>query len=258
MNNYTLFIFEGVKTEKNIASSMIKHFMIDTGHTPLLASYGHCIYQLYSELKNNDGKSIFGILCDQLRKRSTLQDDEETVLSLEETDLDAISDIYLLFDYDPHNGNASDIKLNEMLALFDDSMDNGLLCISYPMVEALRHQPAEDSIALTHPTSDLTGYKGYLNQKDSEGNFLHLAAQYHNWGLYEHRHWSELTRANLRRANHLVHGMQDLPADQLSQADIFAAQQQRHLPGHIRVLSAFPLMLHNYYGTALYDKLTSQ
>ncbi len=254
MSNYTLFIFEGLKTEQNIAENLAKYFVSDTSNTLLLASYGQSIYHLYAALSKDDGLDLLGLVCEQLRKRPKPQHDDATILTLEGRD--AVTDIYLFFDYDPHITNASDHKLDDMLALFDDSMDNGQLCISYPMVEALRHLPAGDTFDLTHPTNDLRNYKSWLNQKDSSGNFCHLEACFHNWGLYERAHWSEIIRVNLYRANSLVNDHAVLPDNQISQTDIFIAQQNKHLPNAVRVLSAFPLMLHNYYGTKLNEKLT--
>ena len=252
METCTLFIFEGLKTERNIANNLAQFFIADDS-TLIRASYGQNIYKLYADLAADDGLDLLGLLCEQLRKRSRKQDDDQAILELEGAD--AITDIYLFFDYDPHCTNADDSKLTEMLTLFCDSQDQGLLCISYPMVEAVRHHPGEGAIALTCSTKALRDYKGVLKQTDDNGVHLHTDSRFYNWGAYALEHWRELSHTHLARGNDLVNDTPVLPDDQLEPSAIFQAQQHKHLPEQIRVLSAFPLMLHNYYGNRLYEKL---
>ena len=51
----------------------------------------------------------------------------------------AFSDIYLVFDYERQDSNFSDIGLEHMMSFFNNSTENGLLFINYPMVESFYH-----------------------------------------------------------------------------------------------------------------------
>ena len=48
---------------------------------------------------------------------------------------------------------ADDSKIKEMLQFFDNETENGMLYISYPMVEAIRHYKDMNSFRWTCSTS---------------------------------------------------------------------------------------------------------
>lgn len=89
------------------------------------------IYQLYKVLKEEEPDFD---LVELLKERN-----KENAELLREYNRDSFAYIYLFFDYDAHSTLASDDKIEEMLDFFDNETENGLLYISYPMLEAIRH-----------------------------------------------------------------------------------------------------------------------
>lgn len=249
MNNYVLCIFEGRKTEQNIANNMCHYLLNNDDRIILRASYGFNIYKLFEETSKDDYLDTYEIITEQLKKRgSELSVEENNVLNISEQS--KISDIYLFFDYDAHCTNANNEKLHSMLNFFDNPQDRGLLCISYPMVEAIRHQHSADYQEVLHSIEKLKEYKSWLNKSTL------LEKRYFNWGLYDLSIWSEIIRQHLARVNFLVNNVLILPESQIEQHLIFKHQCEKHIPNSkIAVISAFPLMLFDYYGMRLFDHI---
>lgn len=79
-----------------------------------------------------------------------------------------VAEIYLFFDYDPHqdnvpsDGSPADGIVESMLEAFDNETENGKLYISYPMVEALYDYRADRCQAFSNcfvSLSEIGGYK---------------------------------------------------------------------------------------------------
>ncbi len=62
-------------------------------------------------------------------------------------------DIFLIFDYERQDHNFDETLIKEMLSFWNESSENGLLYINYPMVEAYKH--------LKKPLPDI----GFLSKK---------------------------------------------------------------------------------------------
>ena len=75
--------------------------------------------------------------------------------------------------------------------------------------------------------------------------------------LYTKDTWKQLIEINLVRASNLVLKTVRPPQQSIEQIDIFTNQKTQHISLHQRilVLSAFPLMLHEYYSVNLWQKL---
>ena len=130
-----LFVFEGTRREPDIFRTL-EYLFFPKGQT-IVCSFGNNIYELYRQLKALDGGGdIVSIL------REKYKDNPESPFSPEIKSSD-FSEIYLFFDYDFQNSNLSLEQMNqqisEMLDLFNDETDNGLLYINYPMLEAIRY-----------------------------------------------------------------------------------------------------------------------
>lgn len=95
------------------------------------------IYMLWKQLKDDDMETD---LIEIVRESS-----QDSARKLENLKRDDFSEVYLLFDFDPHQDNlgfsdGTDFAsvLRNMLETFDNETDTGKLYISYPMIEALR------------------------------------------------------------------------------------------------------------------------
>ncbi|MCE2570273.1 hypothetical protein [Motilimonas eburnea] len=256
MSSYVLCIFEGKKAEPNITHSLCNCILNSEDKVILRASYGFNIYKLYAELKKDPYLDTYELIAEELKKRRVaenrqgkeLNEDELAVINIDDSTL--ISDIYLIFDYDAHCTNANDEKLTEMLEKFSDAQDEGLLLVSYPMVEAIKHQQGAKYQEEVYPISGFANYKSWTN------TYSLLDKRYQNWGAYDFDIWKEIIEHHLARANYLLNEQLSLPVSQLESRDIFMQQLEKHIPdGNVAVVSSFPLMLFDFYGDRLQSRL---
>lgn len=110
------------KNVKNIAEKMLSL----TEENYEIISNDTVIYELFEDLRDDPDLSLVGYL--KAKDKITLNPGE---LSKE-----AFSQIYLIFDFDPHYEKYSDDDIREMLQFFDNETENGKLYINYPMFEA--------------------------------------------------------------------------------------------------------------------------
>lgn len=247
----TLFIFEGAKTEDKLVEKLERNFLGD--RHAIKCVFDAEIYQLYRAIRDESG--LIDIV--SLLKERTAENAE----ILKDYNRDSFAYIYLFFDYDAHSTLADDEKITEMLSFFNDETDKGMLYISYPMVEAIRHyKDMENFKSLTVkckrkncPYTDECLDKGDCLK---EPHYKQIAAtdskpQLSNVNSYTKAVWQELITAHLCKANYLLNDMFTLPTSLISQEDIFSKQLEKHI-GHrcpkVAVLSAFPLYVLDYFG----------
>lgn len=248
----TLFIFEGARTEDKFVEKLECNFLGD--RHAIKCVFDAEIYQLYRAIKEEKG---FFIDIVSLLKERTAKNAE----ILKDYNRDSFAYIYLFFDYDAHSTLADDDKIKEMLSFFNDETDEGMLYISYPMVEAIRHfKDLESFKSLTVKCKRKNcPYKDECNDKDEclkEPHYKHISAtdsksQLSNINSYTKIVWQELITAHLRKANYLVNETFDLPTSLISQETIFLRQLEKHICHkcpEVTVLSAFPLYVLDYFG----------
>ncbi len=253
----TLFVFEGAKTEDNFVRSLKQHFL-DTGHA-IECVYGAEIYQLYENIKED------GLFHDIV---TLLQDRVDNKQVLKSHPRDSFAEVYLFFDYDAHATKADDDKIRKMLSFFDNETENGMLYISYPMVEALRHYTDRESfkeLTVKCKRGNCPNLNACADKETclKEPHYKQIVTetsdpQLSNINKYTHSTWKELITAHLCKMNYLVHGTFDFPKNRCSQKDIFSKQKEKHIDyrcPHVVVLSAFPIYVLDYYGC---EKLLTQ
>lgn len=130
-----LFVYEGNSAEPKYVDKLEKNFLGE--RIAIKCVYDAEIYQLYRQMKDDD----FAIDIVSILKERSHQNAE----ILKDYNRDSFAYIYLFFDYDGHSTMADDSKIREMLQFFDNETENGMLYISYPMVEAIRHYKELDS-----------------------------------------------------------------------------------------------------------------
>ena len=234
--NTILFIFEGERTERLLLQSFQRFYFQENGRSLITATYNTTIYSLYRELKNDEFLDIVEIL----RERT-----DNNRAALEGIGREDISEIYLFFDHDGHANNANDEKLQQLLQHFDEETDQGKLYISYPMVEAIKH--LSDGVnfqSVTATIADNQRYKGLVSNVCSV-DFRHLHE-------LEQVHWHRINKEHCMKAWDLIHDAFIWPEALVSQQDIFNMQLEKHIEpqASVAVLSAFPLLLLDYYGVS--------
>lgn len=248
----TLFIFEGARTENKFVEKLEVNFL-EKIHA-IKCVYDAEIYQLYRAIKKED-KFFFDVV-DMLKERSI-----ENAEILKDYNRNSFAYIYLFFDYDAHSTLADDNKISEMLSYFNDETDNGMLYISYPMVEAIRHFKNMESfkdLTVKCKRRNCPYIDSCTKQIDcqKEPHYKQLAAidskpQLSNLNSYTAFIWKELITAHLSKANYLVNNVFSLPSYLIDQRTIFAKQLEKHINKvcpEVAVLSAFPLYVLDYYG----------
>ncbi len=247
----SLFIFEGAKSEGKFVKTLEKYFL-DQG-IAVKSIYDAEVYQLYKQLKADD----FALdIVNLLKERK-----KENRKSLKGYNRKSFAYIYLFFDYDAHSTLADDKKLVEMLSFFDNETENGMLYVSYPMVEALRHYKGlEDFRHLTVkckrgncPNITICQTKEECQQEPHYKDFSanDCWPQLTQVNKYDFSIWKELIIAHLYKMNDLVNDSFSFPTSISSQLLIFTKQMKKYISQqcpHVAVLSAFPLFVLDYYG----------
>ncbi|WP_303325782.1 hypothetical protein [Turicimonas muris] len=98
---------------------------------------------------------------------------------------DDFSDIFLVFDLDPHTGDFNPDSVQKLMSHFRDSSDFGKLYINYPMVESFYHVPPEVlekgniyGQPIHFVVRDLTGYKERVSQEGFRYSTGHTQENY--------------------------------------------------------------------------------
>ena len=256
-NELQLFVFEGSRAESKYVEQLERNFL--GKRISVKCVYDAEIYQLYKSLKKEE---LDFDMVELLKERS-----EENAELLKDYTRDSFAYIYLFFDYDAHSTLADDSKIEEMLEFFDNETENGLLYISYPMVEAIRHYKDLDSF------KELTVKCKRANcaYKDSCEDVEACLAEPHykqfsasdcrqdlcNINKYTNDVWQELIFAHVAKMNFLVNDVFAYPEKTELQSDIFYKQLEKHVNHKcpmVAVLSAFPIYVLDYFGVETLKK----
>lgn len=256
-NELHLFVFEGVRAESKYVDMLEQHFL--GKRISVKCVYDAEIYQLYKVLKEEEPDFD---LVELLKERN-----KENAELLRDYTRDSFAYIYLFFDYDAHSTLADDDKIVEMLNFFNNETENGLLYISYPMLEAIRHYKDMQSFKeLTVKCKRANcPYKEECDEVETclkEPHYKKVSAsecqpQLTNINKYTKEVWQELIRAHISKMNYLVHDVFDLPIQIELQSVIFSKQLEKHINHkcpEVAVLSAFPIYVLDYYGVETLKK----
>ncbi len=257
-----LFVFEGGSAEPLYERKLEQNFM--GSRISIKAIYDAEIYQLYEQLKREDfALDIVNLLKERNQRNAKI---------LKGFNRDSFAYIYLFFDYDAHATKANDEKIIEMLNYFNNETENGMLYISYPMVEAIRHYKDMESFKeLTvkckrsncpyiDACTDVASCK-------KEPHYKRLVAmdcrkQLTNINGFSKEVWQELIRAHVSKMNYIVNNKFEMPDKSESQEVIFEKQLTKHIRHkcpEVAVLSAFPIYVLDYYGAeGLKNKLNEK
>lgn len=106
------------------------------------------------------------------------ESNEQSKKALKGLSREDFSEVYLLFDYDPHQRNTerdlTEDIVQQMLESFDNETENGKLYISYPMIEALRDftdSTCGNGNDCYVPITQLTNYKHKTAEKSAAPHF---------------------------------------------------------------------------------------
>lgn len=252
-----LFVFEGAKREINLFKTL-EELYFQNEDERIICSFGNNIYSLYKRLFET-GEDVISVL------KSQLSDSDEDIWG--ELKVSDFSQVFLFFDYDCHDSNASDDKLKKMLDFFDNETENGKLYISYPMIEAIRYTkelPDKNFYSYTVPISNCRDFKDIANDFSFYKNLDLIAfrtmkksgiaiAHIPNEQKLEaiKQNWLLLYKQHLAKANYICMGKNEMPQNKIdvSQSNIFKNQKEKYIipKNSVAVLCSFPLFLYEYF-----------
>lgn len=237
-----LFVVEGEKRDYRFVQEMERCFMAGSHKVSVInVPASQNIYMLYQKLVEDDFETdVVEVL------RESVPEARE---KLEGVSRRAISQVYLFFDFDPHQNNLAGgvvgflDAIAKMLEVFDNETENGKLYISYPMVEALydyRRDYCQTYSGCFLPLDGIVGYK----EASGDGNpkaSLHMS----------HAEWKEVIEVFVLRVKCLL-GFDDIDFDLYRRAvtplTLFCGQRDECESGRrVFVLSAFPEFLLDYF-----------
>jgi hypothetical protein len=228
---HVLFVFEGKSTERQITASLKEY--IDYDLQVVESAFCGTLYSMLNVI-DKEGED-FDLLTILKKKEGN-----EHLAGYRPKNF---SEIYLFFDYDGHDPTANDVKLKKSLLKFNNETENGLLYLSYPMVESLRHYTDFKTFKdLTVECKEKIGYK-HISGVECDGKYQSFKEG------YNHVIWKELIEAHLSKMNLIVTGNYLFPSLKFSQEEIFHNQESKFikLNSTVSVLSCFPIFLYDYF-----------
>ncbi|QIO08078.1 hypothetical protein [Acinetobacter lanii] len=203
--------------------------------------YGTCLYGLFKKveefLSTEEDFHIFHLL-DHFQKRQ-----ENKNFPFNEIKKDDISEIYLIFDYDPHVGNYDENKIKKMCEVFSDEFHLGKLFINYPMVEVFRHCykiiKCGQSILESRsplPIVELENYKSHVAQCEPKQINIDCSETIKN-----------VFKETILKSNHIVNSISHYPENKDSITQKLILDKQLSFKDDFYLLSGIPLLIHHYH-----------
>lgn len=243
-----LFIVEGEKRDYRFVEEMERCFMRDRHKVSVInVPASQNIYMLYKQLCEDDFETdLVEILRESVPAARA---------KLEGVSRDSISQIYLFFDFDPHQKNLTSDDadafeaIESMLEVFDSETEHGKLFISYPMVEALYDYQRDRCQSFTGcfvSLDDVGRYKGIVGDGNANAS---LRMEYGRW-----KDVIELFALRVRCLLELESISYDLYGQLVTPLVLFKAQRvECEANNRVFVLSAFPEFLLDYYGRSFWN-----
>lgn len=212
--------------------------------------YGTTIYGLFKEVQKYLDEGIdfdlFPILTEIAKKQGSSVLDNLTRHD--------ISEIYLIFDYDPHATNFSEEKIRAMCEIFNDEYTTGKLFINYPMIEVFRHcykltKVEQDFISLISPfpKAGLAEYKNHVSALLPEIKDMDCQLTIKKVIL------NTIIKSNFLITENLIYpeNNESIPQNSL-------LEKQLAYGDNFHLLSGIPLFIHYYHRhEVLYNSLTN-
>lgn len=161
-----LIITEGKKTEPKLYRKAFELFPLFNKYE--IYSYKANAYDLYGYLKPYwDDGSLEESEFLQILQEHEQNEEKKQILGQN------FSDVFLIFDFDPHDHRYDFAKLQRLLTYFNESTESGKLYINYPMVESYKHfLSMNDEVYIDRIVQfdDLTLYKSIVARESGIGN----------------------------------------------------------------------------------------
>jgi len=159
MDKHILLIVEGPNDEETIIKKLWDRF--DKNVDYHIVTYETNIHVLLKQLFK-DGKMDEELDILRFLRSSNVPENKRIEKGVHFTD------IYLIFDFDPHDPESDFELIGEALKFFNDSSDKGKLFINYPMMQSYRHIKCSDDNEFKHRTVPFDIGRKYKSLVDKE------------------------------------------------------------------------------------------
>lgn len=257
MKKQIAVVMEGDKTEKGYWKAVEKAYFRDYEIQFVQLPFGKNLYMLWKRMQEDNFETdIIEVIKERFK---------EIEKQLEDYTRDDFQEVYLFFDYDPHQHNlnwdglAPDEVLGQMLEAFDNETENGKLYISYPMSEALRDIREMSCKSHSHCLVSTDDFK-LISYKEMSGE----KNEFNYYKSYTERTWDMIIAIFLKRCACLF-SCEEPDADLLrwfkssvGPMELFRRENELlYGIGKVFVLSAFPEFLLDYFRPSRFDNAMS-
>lgn len=164
-----LLLVEGAKAEVKLFERIIECFSEIKLSPDNILVYNTNLWALNSNLEKSFGEDWYS--SDDISFRDYLESIFPEIKDKK------ITDMFLIFDYERQDPLFDGLKLKKMSSFFNDSVENGQLYMSYPMIEAYKHLkslPDNDYKNKICVVSDISNYKQTVNNESMFTNVKKL------------------------------------------------------------------------------------
>ena len=215
----------------------------------------HCMQPSFHDYVFYEYTTTLHRLADRLFDDDLLDEDIDLLLELSafETDQDKkallrmkYTDIYMVFDFEPHHEPAFFEKIRRMLGYYNDSANYGKLFINYPMMQSYKHFPCLPDPSFADREIDFEDafhYKQLVEQEAMD--------ELKDLRRYAYETFVSLAVHHLKKINKILNGRFSIPLPQtflsLDMIRLFDKQRLKHTrENKISVVNTCILMLVDY------------
>lgn len=167
-----------------------------------------------------------------------------------------ITDMFLVFDYERQDPLFDSFKLEKMLSFFNDSIENGQLYISYPMIEAYKHLgslPDKNYKNKICFISDITSYKETVDKESKFKDIRKLDREF----------FQQCVVQNVKKISYVLHNNYELTEQEIldvcNEIDFgriaeIQNEYSENETGFIYILCTCILFICNYNKKLIFDK----
>lgn len=246
-NRKILFVVEGRADEKNFIEKLYSVCFADETYSvfPYETNIHVLINQMFVNDDIDDGfdlvKHLYSRCHDKNKKYHLMQ---------------SFSDIFLVFDLEPHDSHFDAKKIAKLQEYFNDSTDNGKLYINYPMYESYRNigkMPDQNFRNSRISLTEVPKYKEFVNTQTPYYTSITALDKKTIFGLAAH---------HLRKFNCLLYGRYrcDLPQNEVSSAELIKILKKQidemEINQSVAVLSTLMLHIFEFQPTKMLNLLS--
>lgn len=243
-----LFLFEGAVRESQYYKVIEKSLDGKIKSKVNFYSYKTNIHVLYDEINKDESLDIL----DLVKEKAKNQNDIDGLNMLSNN---KFGEIYLVFDLDPQDDKYDEIKIQEMLELFDNETEHGKLYINYPMVESFKHFKSI-------PDPNYNEYKISIQDCNTYKNDVAQLTCINDYRKITKEQYFNILNQNLEKSNLLINNLEqcqfELYRNSITQNNIYNFQRNEiNQNGELYIINSFCLWPLDYFSKEFFDNVVN-